>query len=88
MLAISRRRDLLTGLFSIAAMVPAINSIVGGAGVALLAAKLLGAAQGLLAAGLGCRWPTSRTATRSSSPPTLARDPGCHGPIEARARLS
>jgi len=53
MLAISRRRDLLTGLFSIAAMVAAINSIVGGAGIALLVAKLLGAAQGPLAVGLG-----------------------------------
>lgn len=53
MLAISRRHDLLTGLFSIAAMVAAINSIVGGAGVALLVAKLLGAAQGPLAVGLG-----------------------------------
>jgi hypothetical protein len=53
MLAIPRRRDLLTGLFSIAAMVAAINSIVGGAGVALLATKLLGATQELLAVVLG-----------------------------------
>jgi hypothetical protein len=42
MLAISRRRDLLTGLFSIAAMVPAINSIVDGAGVALLGRQAAG----------------------------------------------
>jgi hypothetical protein len=49
MLAIPQRRYVLTGLFSIAAMVAAINSIVGGAGVALLVTKLLGAPQELLA---------------------------------------
>jgi hypothetical protein len=53
MLAIPRRRYVLTGLFSIAAMVAAINSIVGGAGVALLATRLLGATQELLAVVLG-----------------------------------
>jgi hypothetical protein len=53
MLAIPQRRYVLTGLFSIAAMVAAINSIVDGAGVALLAAKLLGAPQELLAVVLG-----------------------------------
>jgi hypothetical protein len=53
MLAIPQRRYVLTGLFSIAAMVAAINSIVGGAGVALLATKLLGAPQELLAVVLG-----------------------------------
>ena len=53
MLAIPQRRYVLTGLFSIAAMVAAINSIVGGAGVALLATKLLGTPQELLAVVLG-----------------------------------
>ena len=53
MLAIPQRRYVLTGLFSIAAMVAAINSIVGGAGAALLATKLLGAPQELLALVLG-----------------------------------
>jgi hypothetical protein len=53
MLAIPRRRYVLTGLFSIAAMVAAINSIVGGAGLALLATKLLGARQEPLAVVLG-----------------------------------
>jgi len=53
MLAIPQRRYVLTGLFSIAAMVAAINSIVGGAGVALLATRLLGAPQELLAVVLG-----------------------------------
>jgi hypothetical protein len=46
---------LLTGLSGIAAMVAAINSIVGGAGVALLATKLLGPTQELLAVVLGVR---------------------------------
>lgn len=42
MIGIRRRSGLLTGLGTMAAMVAAINSIVGGAGVALLAARLLG----------------------------------------------